>query len=41
MSFVFLSGDEAVRALTRAKKFYLWDGRFVGEADVVTHENPN
>ncbi len=39
MGFIFLSGHEAVRALTIAKRFYLWDGRFVGEADVVTPKN--
>jgi hypothetical protein len=35
LGFVFLSGDTAVKALAEAGKFYLWDGRFVGEATVV------
>jgi hypothetical protein len=35
LGFVFLSGDRAVKALTEAGKFYLWEGRFVGEATVV------
>lgn len=30
----FLSG-EAVETLRRAQTFFLWDGRFVGEATVV------
>jgi hypothetical protein len=37
--FVFLSGREAVTALARAEKFYLWEGKFIGEAEVVQLEN--
>lgn len=35
LGFVFLSGEPAAKALRAAGKFYLWDGRFIGEA-VVT-----
>lgn len=34
IGFVFLSGEEAATELHRAGKFYLWDGRFIGEAIV-------
>jgi hypothetical protein len=32
VGFVFLSGQEAVEALTRAGMFYLWERGFIGEA---------
>jgi hypothetical protein len=32
---VFLSGKEAADVLRKAGTFYLWEGRFVGEAVVV------
>lgn len=35
LGFVFLSGEEAAEALRKAGRFYLWEGRFVGEAVVV------
>ena len=35
LGFVFLSGQEAVKPLRAAGRFYLWDGRFIGEAVVV------
>jgi len=35
VGFVFLSGDQAVSKLRSAGKFYLWDGRFIGEAKVL------
>jgi hypothetical protein len=35
LGFVFLSGEEAAAAFRRAGKFYLWEGRFIGEATVV------
>lgn len=35
LGFVFLSGDEAAHALREAGRFYLWEGRFIGEAVVV------
>jgi len=36
LGFVFLSGEEAANALRNAGRFYLWEGRFIGEATVVT-----
>jgi len=36
IGFVFLSGEEAAGILRKAGKFYLWEGRFVGEAVVVS-----
>ena len=35
LGFVFLSGDEAAAAFRKAGVFYLWDGKFVGEAKVI------
>jgi hypothetical protein len=35
LGFVFLSGKEAADVLRKAGTFYLWEGRFVGEAVVV------
>jgi hypothetical protein len=35
LGFVFLSGDRAVKALSEAGKFFLWESPFVGEATVV------
>jgi len=35
VGFVFLSGKTAADALSAAGTFYLWEGRFVGEATVV------
>ncbi len=35
LGFVFLSGDEAAKIFKQAGKFYLWEGRFIGEAVVV------
>jgi hypothetical protein len=35
LGFVFLSPDEALSAIRAAGRFYLWEGRFVGEAEVV------
>ena len=37
LGFAFLSGDRAVQAFTEAGRFYLWEGRFVGEATVVAY----
>jgi len=34
IGFVFLAGEEAATELRHAGKFYLWDGRFIGEAIV-------
>lgn len=35
VGFVFLSGQEAADIFRNAGKFYLWEGRFIGEAVVV------
>jgi hypothetical protein len=36
LGFVFLlSGEESTKAFRRVGKFYLWDGRFIGEAVIV------
>ena len=35
LGFVFLSGEEAADIFRKAGKFYLWEGGFIGEADVV------
>ena len=35
VGFIFLSGAEAVKALSAAECFYLWEGRLVGEARIV------
>lgn len=36
VGFVFLSGEEAADILRKAGRFYLWEGRFIGEAVVVS-----
>ena len=35
VGFVFLSGLDAVDALASGDSFYLWEGRFIGEARIV------
>lgn len=40
LGFVFLSGQKAVAPLRAAGRFYLWDGRFIGEAIVVENATP-
>jgi hypothetical protein len=35
VGFVFLSGDVAASIMRAAGKFYLWEGRFIGEEVVV------
>lgn len=35
IGFVFLSGAEAVLALQPGGRFYLWEGRFIGEAEII------
>ena len=35
VGFAFLSGKLAVDALIQSEKFFLWDGRFIGEASIV------
>jgi hypothetical protein len=39
VGFVFLSGEEAAEIMRKAGTFYLWEGRFVGEAVVVRDSN--
>jgi hypothetical protein len=41
VGFAFLSGQVAASALRRARKFYLWEGRFIGEATIVDAEISN
>ena len=35
LGFVFLSGEEAANIMRDAGFFYLWEGRFIGEAKVI------
>lgn len=35
LGFVFLTPEEALPAINEAGRFYLWEGRFIGEATVV------
>jgi hypothetical protein len=35
VGFVFLSGEQAAEALGSTGKFYLWEGRIIGEGAVV------
>lgn len=35
VGYVFLSGEEAVKYLTASDKFYVWEGRIIGEATIV------
>ena len=35
IGFVFMSGTDAVEALATVDLFYLWDGRFIGEAQII------
>ena len=36
VGFVFLSGESAAETLRKAGKFYLWEGKIVGEATVLS-----
>jgi hypothetical protein len=36
VGFVFLSGREAVDALSSLDPFYLWEGKIIGEARIVS-----
>lgn len=40
LGFVFLSGEEAADIFRKAGKFYLWEGRIIGEAVVVDPNSP-
>jgi len=35
VGFVFMSGEDAVNALTTSDRFYLWEGKIIGEARIV------
>ena len=35
VGFIFLSGNEAVEALSTGECFYLWEGKLIGEARIV------
>ena|SRR5579872_3328643 len=35
IGFVFSVGEEAAQIFKEARKFYLWEGKFIGEAVVV------
>jgi hypothetical protein len=35
VGFVFLSGREAAEALAESGKFYLWENRTIGEAEII------
>lgn len=35
VGFIFMSGREAVEALSAAECFYLWEGKLIGEARIV------
>ncbi len=35
LGFVFLSGAEAVASLRSCERFFLWEGRLIGEAEIV------
>ena len=35
LGLVFLSGEETADVFRRTGRFYLWEGRFIGEAVVV------
>jgi len=41
VGYIFLSGIKAVEALSVNGKFYLWEGRLIGEATIVAPENSN
>ncbi|KWV93097.1 hypothetical protein [Erythrobacter sp. YT30] len=34
-SFFFVYGDAAARPFRKAEKFFLWDGKIIGEAIVI------
>jgi hypothetical protein len=36
VGYVFMSGEEAVAYLSATDKFYVWEGRIIGEATIVT-----
>lgn len=38
VGFTFLSGERAAVEMRKAGRFYLWEGRFIGEAEVVADD---
>src|SRR5271170_404046 len=40
LGFVFLSGEESAAIFKKAGMFFLWEGRFVGEAVVLKSDGP-
>ncbi len=40
LGFVFLTGQQAAEMMRSAGVFYLWEGRFIGEARVVQNAAP-
>ena len=38
VGYLFLSGQQAVDYLRKADKFYIWEGRIVGEATIAESE---
>jgi hypothetical protein len=40
VGFAFVSGLKAADIMRAAGKFYLWEGRFIGEAVAVTSHSP-
>jgi hypothetical protein len=41
VGYFFLGGQEAVNYLSGFEKFYIWEGRIVGEARIVNSKNSN
>ena len=40
LGFVFLLSEESAEALRKVRKFYLWEGKFIGEAVIVDARTP-
>jgi hypothetical protein len=40
VGYSFLSGDEAAIALSRQPRFYLWERRIIGEAEILPSQSP-
>lgn len=38
VGLVFLMGEEAAAVMRKAGRFFLWEGRFVGEAAVISDD---
>jgi hypothetical protein len=41
VGYIFSNGQKAIEALSVNGKFYLWEGRLIGEAIIVQSENSN